>query len=169
MFSSRFHGRRRLLIINIHLHNNIYIYIYISIVFVCHGEIGLPAKGIIVRVPRRPRCLDRCRRRSSFRWFSQLGSRASHVPRWLIRRPGATLGSSQSHPPDTSWPDIGSMPGSRCSWVADPFLFMVAGREVLAATLSSVVDGVSGAAGTTSQTTQTNLSTGRTLATNSRK
>lgn len=33
---------------------------------------------------------------------------------------------------------------------------MVAGREVLAATLSSVVDGVSGAAGTTWQTTQTN-------------
>lgn len=50
----------------------------------------------------------------------------------------------------TSWPEIGSMPGRRSCVVADPFRLAVNfDVGTLAATLSSVVDGVSGIALTT--------------------
>lgn len=97
---------------NIHLRNNIYIYLYSLFVTaksvcrrkaslcVCHDDHDAPIDVVVVV----PAFVD-------FR--NSVHARATS--RWSIRRRGATLGSSQSHPPDTSWPDIGSMPGSRCS------------------------------------------------------
>lgn len=138
-------------------------YIYIYIVFFVSAKCVVAKKASLC-VCRRPRDLTR----SSFaidvvvpafagQWKCNSSTRKYRF-QYVIRCCGAIVESSQSHPPDTSWPDIGSIPGSRCSCVADPFLFMVAGRELLATTLSSVVDGVSGAAGTTSQHKQTTSS-----------
>lgn len=105
-------------------------------------------KGIIVRLPttvevsvrrlgpQRPLGRTRPSRLRYLSWDAYLYQ--------LLCRLTATPRFPQSHPVDASWPVIGSMPERRCSCVAEPFRFTVIDIEPLAATLSSVVDGVSG-------------------------